>query len=57
MNRTRKRTGYLSVRARHGTDLVGCKSLHQVFVDPKVMRRVRLRRITVGLGLKEAQSP
>ena len=31
----------LIVCARHGTELVGCKSLHQVFVEPKVRRRTR----------------
>jgi hypothetical protein len=31
----------LGVCARHGTELVGCKSPCQVFVEPKARRRTR----------------
>ena len=31
----------MDVCARHGADLAGCKSLYQVFVEPKVRRRTR----------------
>jgi len=35
------RWGLASVCARHGTDLAGWESLHQVFVEPKDRRRTR----------------